>query len=288
MLPTPSKIQDMTCEVVHNRECGNGLKMMRLRPLAADGKAASFECQPGQFIMLDLPVSEFHFRRPFSVLATYNRCDLDIYYKIVGKGTRLMQELIPGDCIQCLGPLGIGFSEPTQPETALYIGGGIGIAPLYLLQRSIKTPGHCFYGVREQEDVGLEFELKDVFGEKNLYIATDDGSYGFHGNVCALLEQHSDKILAAQEAYICGPTRMMEAAANLLYQINPQLRVQVSLEEHMPCGTGACTGCVVPRSDQYLPSKVCVEGPVFDARSIQWDGALLPMSAFCEESPCPL
>ena len=79
---------------------------------------------------------------------------------------------------------------------------------------------------------------------------------------------------------------MMQATAELLARVNPNLTIQVSLEEHMPCGTGACTGCVIPRADQYLPSKVCVEGPVFNAKSINWYGELLPLSAFCEESPC--
>lgn len=287
-MTSPTPIQDLPCEVVHNREVGHGLKIMRLRPLSFDGSQAKFNCVPGQFVMLDLPVSDFHFRRPFSVLATYHGKDMDIYYKVVGKGTRMMQVLEAGDRINCLGPLGMGFTEPENPESTLYIGGGIGIAPLYFLQRRVKKRGHCFYGVRGEREIGLLHELNDAFGERNVHISTDEGSYGFHGNVCGLLEQQTDRIAAAREAYICGPTRMMEAAANLLYRINPDIKVQVSLEEHMPCGTGACTGCVVPRTDQYLPSKVCLEGPVFDARSINWSGDLLPMSSFCEESPCPL
>lgn len=276
-----TRIHDHACRVVFNQECGTGLKLLRLK------SDTPFACQPGQFVMLDLPDSKFYFRRPFSVLDTPDNHTLDIYYKRVGTGTTLMWDLQPNDPIQCLGPLGIGFTAPTSPETALYIGGGIGIAPLYLMGKSLPAAGHCFYGVRSEAEIGLADELQNVFG-KNLHIATDNGSYGFHGNVCQLLEQHLATILAAKEAYICGPTRMMQATADLLARINPELHIQVSLEEHMPCGTGACTGCVIPRADQYLPSKVCVEGPVFNAKSINWHGELLPLSAFCEESPCPL
>ena len=287
-LLSSSRLQDLTCRVLSNQDCGHGLKILRLQAL--ESFAENFSCQPGQFVMLDLPLAEFNFRRPFSVLAVHPDGSFDVYYKIVGKGTRLIADLQPGDTLQSLGPLGVGFTPPVQPETALYVGGGIGIAPLYMLQNLVQAQGrgHCFYGVRGQAEIGLESELKQVFGEANLHISTDDGSAGFHGNVCQLLEKQPAMVQAAQEAYICGPTRMMEAACKLLHRMNPGLQIQVSLEEHMPCGTGACTGCVVPRADQYLPSKVCVEGPVFDARSIHWHGEWLPASAFCEESPCPL
>lgn len=280
----PTKIQDHRCRVVLNRECGNGLKLLRLQVI---GDSDGFACQPGQFVMLDLPEQRFHFRRPFSVMDTPSPDTFDLYYKRVGTGTALMWDFQPGNIIHCLGPLGIGFSQPEEPGSALYIGGGIGIAPLYFRAKNLPAAGHCFYGVRSDAEIGLKSELQTIFGD-NLHIATDNGSYGFHGNVCQLLAQHETTVLNASDAYICGPMRMMEATVALLYQMNPAIRVQVSLEEHMPCGTGACTGCVIPRADQYLPSKVCVEGPVFDARAIQWDGTLQPLSAFCEESPCPL
>ncbi|WP_373532375.1 dihydroorotate dehydrogenase electron transfer subunit [Vampirovibrio sp.] len=275
-------IQDMRCQVIFNRECGNGLKVLRLQTLDTP-----FACLPGQFVMLDLPQSKFYFRRPFSVIDTPTPDTLDIYYKRVGTGTSLMWDFQPGNTLKCLGPLGNGFSTPRQPESALYIGGGIGIAPPYLMAKRQSHAGHCFYGVRSAGEVGLSDELNILFGE-NLNIATDDGSHGFHGNVCQLLEQRKPMILSAQEAYVCGPTRMMEAVAELLKAINPALRIEVSLEERMPCGTGACTGCVTPRTDRYLPSKVCIEGPVFEAGLIRWQGDLLPLSAFCEDSPCPL
>ncbi len=236
--------------------------------------------------MLDLPESKFFFRRPFSVLDVPEPGVIDIYYKVVGQGTALMAEWLPGAAMRCLGPLGHGFTAPEVPEAALFVGGGIGIAPLYQLGKSLPQAGHCIYGVRDAAEIGLETELKAVFGER-LHLATDNGSAGFHGNVCQLLENQPELVHAAQSAYICGPTPMMRATVLLLNRLHPTLPIQVSLEEHMPCGTGACTGCVVPRADQYLPSKVCVEGPVFDARVIRWEKDLLPASAFCQEGTCP-
>lgn len=279
-MPAPTPIKDMRCQVVFNRECGNQLKLLRL-----ELESGAFGCLPGQFVMLDLPETHFRFRRPFSVIDTPTPQTLDIYYKRVGTGTGLMWDFKAGQTLNVLGPLGNSFSPPENAETAIYIGGGIGIAPPFMMAKRQAKAGHCFYGVRSAAEIGLESALKELFEDK-LHIATDDGSLGLHGNICHLLEQQTDLVLQAKEAYICGPTRMMEAAATLLQRLNPALRIEVSLEERMPCGTGACTGCVVARNDRYLPAKVCVEGPVFEARQINWQGELQPLEAFCEASPC--
>lgn len=238
--------------------------------------------------MLDLPVEAFHFRRPFSVLSVQTDGSFDLYYKRVGKGTQMMWDLSENEQVQILGPLGNRFEVSNTAEKTLLIGGGIGIAPLYhwalQQQENKQQTGHCFYGVRGKAEIGLQNELSELF-ESRYYLATDDGSAGHHGNVCDLLVTQSQIVKEATTAYICGPTRMMEAVVQLLEQINPGIQMQVSLEEHMPCGTGACTGCVVQRSDQTLPSKVCVEGPIFDARNIQWQTATLA-PACSENQPC--
>jgi dihydroorotate dehydrogenase electron transfer subunit len=269
MKKTPLK--DWACTVVSNQECGHWLKRLRLKP-----REGQFQCGPGQFVMLDLPTGAFHFRRPFSVLSVQTDGSFELYYKCVGKGTQMMWDLQEGETVQVLGPLGNGFENSGTQEKTLLIGGGIGIAPLYHWamnqQQAGQSAGHCFYGVRSRAELGLDQELLQLFGSQ-LYLATDDGSAGLRGNVCDLLITQSHIVKEAEAALICGPTKMMETVVNLLAQMNPQLRMQVSLEEHMPCGTGACTGCVVQRTDQPLPSKVCAEGPVFDARCIQWQTA---------------
>lgn len=263
---------DYRCTVQDHRTVGHQLKILTLRPSYAPGDP-EFRCGPGQFVMIDLPTPVFYFRRPMSVLTTHEGGAFDIFYKIHGKGTAMMAELQPGDELNVLGPLGNTFTLPEDPASALLIGGGIGIAPLYCLGKALKDAGQpvpvCYYGVRSRQEIGLLEPLMDVFGER-LHISTDDGSYGTAGNVCHLLEAHKGALQEAKEAYICGPTVMMKAAAALLSSLDPTIRTEVSLEEHMPCGTGACTGCVVFLTDRLLPAKTCVEGPVFNAQSIVW------------------
>ncbi len=282
-----SPLKDYSCQVITNRAVGHQLYILTLRPEAPD----RFRCEAGQFVMIDLPTPVFYFRRPMSVLRVHDDGCFDVFYKVHGQGTRMMAQFEPGLSINVLGPLGNTFTPPVQPETALLIGGGIGMAPMYMLASEIQSKHQvlpqCYYGVRSREDVGLEEEIQDLVAKnaestKNLesllketttfHLSSDDGSIGFHGNVGQLLKQTPERVQAAKEAYICGPTVMMKACAQLLLAINPELRVEVSLEEHMPCGTGACTGCVVFRSDQELPSKTCVDGPVFQAKSLAWDG----------------
>lgn len=260
---------DYCAEVIDNRDCGRGLKLLRLMP------DKPFDCAPGQFVMIDLMRPDFFFRRPFSVMSVQPGGGFDIFYKIVGKGTAIMAEWTAGQSVLSLGPLGKSFRMPEEPETALFIGGGIGIAPMFLFGEKLlqagTLAGHCIYGARTHAELGLAAELDALFGGDRMHYATDDGSFGFHGNVCDMLASQPERVMAAKEAYVCGPTPMMAAVYRHLAEVNPALRVQVSLEEHMPCGTGACTGCAVFRTDQALPAKVCVEGPVFEAASIRWD-----------------
>ncbi len=271
-MPCDTPLLDYHCHVLDHRTVGNRLKLLTLRPVYAPGDP-EFHCEAGQFVMIDLPTPVFHFRRPMSVLTTYESGVFEIFYKIHGRGTAMMAELQPGDELNVLGPLGNTFSLPADPDSALLVGGGIGIAPLYFLGKALKESGQpvpsCYYGVRSQREIGLLEPLTQVFGDC-LHIATDDGSCGTPGNVCHLLNLHESAIRQAKEAYICGPTVMMKAASTLLKTLNPAIRTEVSLEEHMPCGTGACTGCVVFRTDRLLPSKTCVEGPVFPVESIVW------------------
>lgn len=262
-------LRDHLCHVLDNRPCGHHLWVLTVR-----STHPSFDCQPGQFVMVDLPTRQFFFRRPFSVLATHDAATFDLYYKVVGKGTAMMAELQPGDEVKILGPLGVGFTPPHHPAQTLLVGGGIGIAPLYFLAKTLQqteTPSpHCFYGVRSIHEVGLSTELEAVTSQNRLHFATDDGSYGFAGNVCQLLEAKKETLQEVSEAYLCGPTVMMDATYQWLNAFNPKIQVYASLEEHMPCGTGACTGCVIPRTDRFLPTKCCLEGPVFEAQTILW------------------
>ncbi len=284
-------IHDHDCHIIENTQCGHNLFRLRLKPIEG-----TFECQPGQFIMINLPDQRFFFRRPMSVMRCFEDGQFDIFYKVMGQGTQMLSMLNHADklTLKVLGPLGNTFqpvsnapstkNTPPNPDTMLLIGGGIGIAPLYFLGEHIKTTTgkapHCIYGVRNAEDFGLLEQLSLLFGDR-LHLTTDDGSQPISlpdgatlskGNVCDVFEHYNDVFKYIDYAAICGPTPMMYFVQKQLLNHNPNALIEVSLEEHMPCGTGACTGCVVSRCDGKLPSKTCVEGPVFDTRVLAWDG----------------
>ncbi|MGE0199390.1 MAG: hypothetical protein AB7P76_00325 [Candidatus Melainabacteria bacterium] len=268
---------DHRCTVESNTPCdsrpGNPacLYVIRFRTECPD-----FNAEPGQFVMIDLPESAFFFRRPMSILAVPEPGVFEVFYKVMGRGTRRMAEIRPGDIIRVLAPLGNAFAPPAAGEKLLLVGGGIGMAPLYCWAgRHAASAGGVYgvYGARSVADLGPTVRIESVFHPDRFRFTTDDGSLGFTGNVCQFLESAPDWVTGVQRVLVCGPTPMMRATVALVKRLNPACRVEVSLEEHMPCGTGACTGCVVRRADQLLPSKVCVEGPVFEASQLVWEDA---------------
>jgi dihydroorotate dehydrogenase electron transfer subunit len=244
---------------------------------------------PGQFVMVDLSTPAFGFRRPFSVYAQPTPSHLTLLYKVVGNGTQQMSRWLPGQTAKVLGPLGNGFKLPKDFSKTLLLGGGIGIAPLIHAVSAWGTDvplaprPWCVYGVRTAVQVGISPDLEQLFVRDRLQITTNDGTTGFAGNICQFLEAHPAWVLDCDDALICGPTPMMQAAVALLNKLHPAMRVQLSLEEHMPCGIGACTGCVVGRVDAQgqacLPSKTCVDGPVFEAKTILWQGLQVPAAS---------
>jgi dihydroorotate dehydrogenase electron transfer subunit len=185
----------------------------------------------------------------------------------VGPGTRRLCELRPGERVWALAPLGRGFTlegGDLEQRRALLVGGGVGIAPLAILQDTLaqdpsRAPATVLLGFRERERAAGAALLR------NARVATDDGSVGHHGLVTELLAQEieSDPHVAV---YACGPAAMLEAVRALceLHEVPAQL----ALEAGMACGFGACYGCVVPRrGGGYL--RVCLDGPVIDAAMLE-------------------
>jgi dihydroorotate dehydrogenase electron transfer subunit len=267
--------------VLANQEISPGY--FRMRILAPGFTAATV---PGQFVMvrpeLGLPTM---LRRPFGVFRTGclpPECDglppreyMEILYKVVGKGTKILSDLHQGDKIELLGPLGRGFDLGTPGKEKLLVGGGIGLVPLFMLGEALLAQGsrvRLLMGGRTRDDIlaVTEFERSGV----ETYVSTDDGSLGEAGFVTRVLERKLTKYPDA-EVYACGPTPMLSAVASLCAQRNAAL--QVSLEAHMACGVGACLGCVVKgagHSDsnpRYLCT--CKAGPVFKASDLDWGKA---------------
>lgn len=227
------------------------------------------QAQPGQFVMVACGHTlDPLLRRPFSIHRCPGDGSVHLLIKVVGKGTRLLADVRPGERIDLLGPLGKGFcSQPALPSCL--IGGGVGIAPLlfwvefYTLQSQDHLPLHVFLGAQTGDDVR---QLGDEFRHHGctVIIATDDGSLGHHGLVTEALIQ---KIHLFQKAYACGPMTMMAAVATLCK--NAGIPCEVSLESRMACGLGACLGCTVHGADgHYL--HVCKHGPVLPAEEVAW------------------
>ncbi len=188
----------------------------------------------------------------------------------VGPGTRRLCELVKGDGLWLLGPLGQGFEAPAEGRRAVLVGGGVGIAPLVIWRDALAARGDAvgvLLGFRDSahaEGAAL-FGVSGEPGQAGpVALASDDGSVGHHGFVTDLLSVELDRDPEAT-VYACGPPPMLEAVRALCAERG--VRAQLALEAGMACGFGACYGCVVPTREGYL--RVCVDGPVIDASVLE-------------------
>jgi dihydroorotate dehydrogenase electron transfer subunit len=253
--------------------------------------------RPGQFAMLRLPGrSDVLLRRPMSVYdvkplsgrlrskSVHPPQLIQFLYKIVGRGTRLMAELKPGDKLGVLAPLGHGFfveeylPQAEAAEEILHVAGGIGIAALLLPARELARHGlsqRLFFGSRTKADlVGLE-EFKPLV--KGVALATEDGSRGHQGFVTRpladyLARRRDRKFLLM----VCGPWAMLAATVALARQYGHACLV--SMENRMGCGLGVCLGCCiqVEGTGHGKYQRVCTEGPVFWADKVIWENEGIP------------
>jgi len=260
-------------EVLRNEDLGEG--WFRLDALAPE---LAPRVRAGQFIGIrtnegDDPLV----RRPFSVAdllpAPGPGADrLRILYQVVGAGTRLMARWRAGDRIDLLGPLGRPLPRPELPPQGvlLLVGGGIGVAPLLLYARELAQEGsplrhRVLLGARRRSLLVGWDSLREIGVETA--VATDDGSVGSRGSVVALAARHLDEIPAGAAAGIgCGPHGMNVALRDLA--VARGVPFWISLENVMPCGFGACFGCVIESRDGLRYRRVCVEGPAFEAKEL--------------------
>jgi len=217
--------------------------------------------QPGQFTMLAAAQrwGGGEDERPYlpRALSVAHHADGESHYLLedVGPGTRRLCELARGDEVLALGPLGRGFAAPTPRQRAILVGGGVGIAPLAILQDALAARGMTavvLLGFRDRDRARGAALLGDA------RVATDDGSVGHHGLLTDLL---AAELAQSSEAvvYSCGPAAMLEAVRALCAA--REVPAQLALEAPMACGFGACFGCAIPdASGGYL--RLCVDGPV--------------------------
>ncbi|KJS83738.1 MAG: hypothetical protein JM58_12110 [Peptococcaceae bacterium BICA1-8] len=225
---------------------------------------------PGQFVMIKTSSTlDPLLRRPIS-LHRINRDvgTIELVYQVLGKGTILLSEMVQGE-LEVMGPLGNGFSWQQSFKRTAIVGGGCGIAPLLTLAEHLIGNGqevHVLLGAQNKEKLLNEADFKEL-GCKVL-VATDNGSSGRKGFVTEILEELISTTNLDQ-VYCCGPLPMTNGVIKLTK--SKMIPCQVSLEERMACGIGACLGCVcqVRNEDGTIGYKrVCHEGPVFNASEL--------------------
>ena len=220
------------------------------------------EARPGQFIAMYCEDGTKLLPRPISICGIDAEAGtLRVVYRIAGEGTRLFSQMKVGDSLEVMGPLGNGFTM--KDKKAIIVGGGIGIPPMLELTKQLDCEKTVVLGYRDELFLKEEFEAC-----ANVAVATEDGSAGTKGTVI-------DAIKAAQVSgeiiYACGPMPMLKALAE--YADAHGMEAQISLEERMACGIGACLGCICKTKEKdhhtnVNNTRICKDGPVFDAKEV--------------------
>ena len=268
---------DIDATVIENRRLSADYNVLSLA--APDIAAAA---RPGQFVMIKTSGGmDPLLRRPFSIFellrdGSGGPSGISIFNKRIGAGTTLLSRVEAGARLPLLGPLGRPFEPVDPPAEAWMVAGGVGLAPFVTLATALaarKTRTTLFYGARRADELYC-VELFDALGV-TIVLATEDGSRGVRGRITVPLEAtlrarspgHPVKL------YVCGPTPMMRACAQLAAV--HRRACDVSLEQVMGCGLGGCYSCVVLArgADGGTPhhTRTCIEGPVFDARRVVWE-----------------
>jgi len=280
---------DETVKVLENRPLSGGHFVLSL-----DAPRQAPAVRPGQFAMVRIfGRSDVLLRRPMSIFdipaadspkpgsprAESQPRVIQLLYKIVGRGTRLMAELTPGDKVGLLAPLGHGFFEEDylpqahECDEILHVAGGIGIAALLLPAKHLAEAGfkqRLFFGARTKEDLVGVKEFKPHISA--MLLATENGSAGYRGYVTRPLEdyltKHTNKKLLLM---VCGPWAMLRATVELAKRFRQYCLV--SMENRMGCGLGVCLGCSirVQGTGHEAYQRVCTEGPVFWADKVVWE-----------------
>jgi dihydroorotate dehydrogenase electron transfer subunit len=256
--------------VLSNRRIGPDCYHLALECDAEYGSAV-----PGQFVMVQVGKDVAPLlRRPFSIAGLVGQPGairgIELLIKVVGEGTAQLSRLAKGQRVDILGPLGRGFQINPHHQRSYLAAGGIGVAPIRFLARTLLSrgvdPSGCriFLGGQSQSDLlcRTEFESQKF----QVTVTTDDGSAGDRCLITDPLE------VAIQErtpdmVYACGPHGMLDCLIGIVRR--NRAACQISIETLMACGLGACLGCAVERTDQKGYLHACMDGPVFNAGKIQ-------------------
>lgn len=259
-------MHEYEADIIRTEYTANNTSMIELScaPLAGT-------LMPGQFLQLRAGAHTDPFLRRTISVAGVDRDNgiVRLLIEQVGTGTRIICGDTFGTVLNVIGPLGNTFDLDINPSCRVVLAaGGIGVAPLLFLAQTLRERGHdrmiLLMGARNREGLSIIGNLLPDGIE--MRVSTDDGSAGHHGFITDLLEE---ELRAAQNVvvYTCGPKPMMKRVKDSA--ANAGCRCQVSLEERMACGFGACYGCAVERVDGSI-ARVCKDGPVFEGGEVRW------------------
>lgn len=243
----------MRRKIIFNKEISSGIFKMVFE---WEGNAL-----PGQFVMIGCG-GDTLLKRPLSI-CNFEKGEMEIVYQIKGKGTYNLSMMKPGDLVDINGPFGHGFDVFKDKKNILIVGGGIGIPPLLYLARTLNAENiNIALGFRDKTYLIDEFKK---YG--NVIVTTESGNYGIKGYV---LDAISNIINNVDMIYGCGPKLMLIALKELSLKYN--IPCQISVEERMGCGIGACMvcACKTKSKDGYHYKKVCKDGPVFWAEEVEF------------------
>jgi len=257
--------------------------------ITLESKEIADSTRPGQFVHLSVS-GMLAMRRPISVMSVdADNGTFDLLYKIVGEGTKQLADRKIGDVLSVIGPIGNGF-ELTDRKIPLLIGGGVGMPPMIAIAQKIKDNAYYNPYVILGSEVPFPFEASQSslsgFNSSSFHTmplleewrvpcslaSLQDYEGVYKGYVTDLAREYLDSLSSSDlkevEVFTCGPNPMLEAVSKLSNEYN--LPCQASLEEYMACAVGGCAGCVVEVATENGPAmkRVCVDGPVFDAKTV--------------------
>ena len=223
---------------------------------------------PGRFVHIKIPGLEGHIlRRPISV-CSIDESTATLIYRVVGDGTKALSGLGPNDKINILGPVGTAFYVGKNYGSIALVGGGLGVAPLIAIPKVHNHINYSFFaGFGNEKDV-YEFETITSLCDY-AELSTMDGSAGTKGTSVEMLSRYLKKGNKVDAVFACGPVPMFKSLAKLMDEYK-DIACQISLEERMGCGYGACLTCVckIKAKDGFNFKRVCVDGPVFNLRGV--------------------
>ena len=251
------------CRIVEKTQMGDAIYMVLE---VGDMVRTSFTA-PGQFVHIKCG-DGLLLRRPISVCSC-QECEpsdlLAVGFEVRGEGTAWLSHRPEGHTVDVLGLLGNGFTMEREGRYLL-VGGGIGVPPMRGCAQYTGGKSTAILGFRSGDKAILLDRFRDECAK--VVVATDDGSLGYHGFVDALVRQELEKERHYQGVLACGPKPMLKSVAKVAAQFG--VPCQVSMEERMGCGVGACLVCATPMRDGTV-KHVCKDGPVFNAEEVDWD-----------------